>query len=234
MMLWLVRAVGAAALLVLVVALYMGFGPPHFRRAGPGERGEFPGGFRGPVLSMEFVRNGEEVEKIVGLPGDPDRATLRRKTMIDLFWIACYSLLFVLTAVLLGTRQFPFSNYLACVAAVCALSAGGFDVAENRGMLHALQLTREEATVEVLRGIREAALLKWALSFVAMGLLALTFFGRDWGVSLVGYCFAAAAAVGFVGLWHYPTIELSVFPLLLGLILLAAQALARPGAFLPR
>lgn len=230
-MLWLVRAVGVAAAVVLVVALFMEFWPPRFERIGD-KREPLPGGFGGHVLAMEFVRDGAEVEKIVGPPGHANRATMRRKIRIDFIWVVCYSALFVLVGVLLGARQFHASGYLACVAVVCALSAAGFDVVENRGMLRALELTKEEATAEALRGIREAALLKWALSYVAMGLLAVTFFGRGRGVSLVGYCFAAAAFVGFAGLWHNPVIGLSVPPLALGLLLLAVQALARPDGFL--
>ena len=230
MMLWLVRAVGLAAALVLAVALYMELSPPRFEWV-CGKK-ELPGGFRGHVLAMEFVRDGADMLKIVGPSGHPNRAALRRKIKIDFVWIACYSLQFALVAVLLAARQFHASLYLAVVAVVCALSAAGFDVAENRGMLRALEVTPEEATAAALRGIREAALLKWALSYVAMGLLAMAFFGHGWGVSLVGYCFAAAAMVGFAGLWHNPLIALSVPPLALGLLLLAAQALARPDAFL--
>jgi hypothetical protein len=230
-MLWLVRAIGIAAALVLAVALYMEYGRPHFTWVG-GAKVKLPGGFGGHVLAMEFVRTGGDMEVIVGPQGHANRATMQRKIEIDFLWIGCYTLLFVLVAVLLGTRPFPSSIYLAFLAAACGLLAAGFDVVENRGLLHALELTKDEATAETLRGIREAAILKWTLSYVAMGLLAVTFLGKDLGVSLVGYCFAATAIIGFIGLWHYPLIGMSIPPLALGLLLLAGQALGRADVFL--
>ena len=230
-MLWLVRAIGFAASLVLVVALYMQYARPHFTWVGEAKE-KLPGGFGGHVLAMEFVRTGDDVDKIVGPPGHTNRATMRRKIEIDFVWIGCYALLFILVSILLGTRLFPSSVYLALIAAACGLFAAGFDVVENRGMLYALELTKDPATAEAFRGIREAALLKWTLSFVAMGLLAVTFFGQGLGVSLVGYCFAATAIVGFVGLWHNPLIGLSTTPLSIGILLLAVQALTWPDEFL--
>jgi len=230
MMIRLVQAVGISAALVFVVALYMEFGLGSFVQiGGPGER--LPGGFRGHVLAMEFVRNGDDVERVVGPPGHVNRETMRRKINVDFVWIGCYTLLFFLVAVLLAGRGVPSSIYMAAVAFICAASAAGFDVVENRGMLGAMELPKERATAEALQFIREAALLKWALSYVAVGVLALTFFGGDRWVSSVGYFFAAAA-VSFAGLWHHPLIGLSVLPLVLGLLLLAVQALKRPEAFL--
>jgi hypothetical protein len=231
MMLWLVRAIGIAAALVFVVALYMQYAQPHFAWVGEAKE-KLPGGFGGHVLAMEFVRTGDDVEKIVGPPGHTNRATMRRKIEIDFIWIGCYALLFILVSILLGTRSFPFSVYLAFIAAACGLFAAGFDVVENRGILYALELTKDPPTIEAFRGIREAAILKWTFSFVAMGLLAITFFHRGLGVSLIGYCFAATALVGFIGLWHNPLIGLSTGPLSLGILFLAVQALARPDAFL--
>lgn len=64
-----------------------------------------------------------------------------------------------------------------------------------------------------------------------MGLLAVTFFGRGLGVSLIGYCFAATALIGFVGLWHNLFIGFSTILLSLGILLLAVRALAWPDAF---
>jgi len=231
-MLWFVRAIGIVSALVLLVALYMQFGRPRFIEVGE-QGGKLPGGFGGHMLAMEFVRSTEDIEAIVGAPGHPNRMTMRRKIEVDNVWIGCYALLFVFVSILLGTRQFPSAMYLAVVAALCGFAAAGFDIIENRGILRALELTKGAAASDILPLIREAALLKWALVFVSMAILAITFFGRDEWVSLIGYCFATTAIVGFVGLWRNPLLGLSSLPMAVGLLLLTVQAFWRADQFLP-
>lgn len=231
-MLWFVRAIGIVSALVLLVALYMQFGRPRFIEVGE-QGGKLPGGFSGHMLAMEFISSADDIKAIVGAPGHPNRVTMRRKIAVDNVWIGCYALLFVFVSILLGTRQFPSAMYLAMVAALCGIAAAGFDLIENRGIIRALELAEDATTSDALSSIREAALLKWALVFVSMAILAITFFGRDGWLSFIGYCFATTALVGVVGLWRNPLLGLSSLPMAVGLLLLTAQALWRAERFLP-
>lgn len=231
-MLWLVRLIGVISALVLIVALFMQFGRPRFIEV-DGQGGKLPGGFGGHMLAMEFVRSADDLEAIVGAPGHPNRTTMRRKIEIDNVWIGCYALLFVLVSILLGAQHFPSAVYLAVVAALCGFTAAGFDIIENRAIFRALGLAESAATSEALPLIREAALLKWAFVFISMAILAISFFGREGWVSLIGYCFATTALIGFIGLWRNPLLGISSLPMAIGLLLLAVQALWRADRFLP-
>jgi len=194
---------------------------------------ESTGGFRGRVMALEFVQTTSQANVILGDANSQNRAAMRTQIYIDFVWIACYLGLFLLLADFLGRRQCPWAYYLSWLATIVALGAAAFDVRENLGMLYLVN--HPEVSQQLLTDlqIRDAAIVKWTLSFVAMALLSIFFFGLDRRLNRVGLFFALTAVAGFIGLWYKPLIGVLVpLPLLLGTALLAYTAWRFPEPFL--
>jgi hypothetical protein len=229
-MIWLVRMIGALAFLVIAVAVWMAVVSYQFD---PAElSAELTGGFKKPVMAMEFAQNAEQVGVILDQKEKKNREVMRKEMYLDFIWIACYGLLFVAVSVLLAQRQHPWSVYLAFVAAVCGVGAAGFDVMENLGILRVLNAPA--ITQQMVNDIRDAALVKWTLCFVAMALLATAFYGLGRRITWIGYAFTATAIVGFIGLWHKPLIGLMALPMLIGLLLLFVRSFTDTEKFLEK
>ena len=229
-MLWMVRTIGALSFLVLAVAGWMAVVSYQFDPADLSA--ESTGGFKKPVMAMEFVQNVDQVGVILDQKEKKNREVMRKEIHVDFIWIACYGLLFVAVSILLAQRDHPWSVYLALVAGVCGVGAAGFDVVENLGILRVLNAPAP--TQQMVNDIRDAALLKWTLCFVSMALLATAFYGLGRRVAWIGYAFTATSIVGFIGLWHKPWIGLMALPMLIGLLLLCIMSFTGAEKFLEK
>lgn len=188
------------------------------------------GGFTRPVMALEFVETSEQARAI--LDANDNREAMRRQLYLDFVWISCYGLLYLGLSVLLSRRNCPWAVYLSWVAAICGVGAAAFDVMENLGILRVVnEPAISQAALSGLH-IRDAAIVKWTLSFMAMALLALTFYGLDKRLTRIGFLFSLTAVAGFIGLWQKPLLGVLVpLPMLVGLVLLSYTALRHPEIF---
>ena len=194
---------------------------------------ESTGGFSGRVMALEFVQTPSQANVILGDATSPNRAAMRNQIYVDFVWIVCYLALFLLVANFLRRRRCPWAYYLSWLATIVALGAAAFDVKENLGMLQLVYLPEFAQRVISDWQIRDAAIVKWTLSFVTMALLSLFFFGLDHRLNRIGFFFALTALAGFIGLWYKPLLGLLVpAPLLIGTALLAYTAWRFPEPFL--
>ena len=89
-----------------------------------------------------------------------------------------------------------------------AITGGGlFDWLENARLAVLLDTPPSALTDLAVLAAREASLLKWALVFVAAGVLAPSYIWAAGRVGLIGFLFVAVSLLGLYGLWHNPAIE---------------------------
>ncbi len=219
-----IRLSGVVAMAVIVIALWMAIASRGFEPPDAGT--ELPGGFQGHVMAMEFVDTVESANLIMGPVGSRNRQVMQKVIGIDFIWIASYALLFVMIGWLLCRRKCPWASYLATVAVISGLASAIFDIRENRAILNVLN---NPPTQTMINSVRDAALIKWTLAFVAMAILAIAFYALSRKASWIGLAFSLTAALGLAGLWHYPWIALSTFPMLAGLLILSIVAIVWPN-----
>jgi hypothetical protein len=219
----LVRTVGVLALLVLAVALWMKFV----------ERGFEPTpedlGFRNRGMALQFVSDSSAIAGILGPDPSINRPILRKAILIDFPFIVCYGALFVALSTLLIRRNCPWARYLGLMAMITGITAAAFDVRENIGMLKVLDCFPCNPGIVFINNINDAALSKWSMSFVTIGLLAIAF--QDLPSNLarwISISFAVTALLGLAGLWSHPLLYLSFAPQFIGLGLLVFTAFAHP------
>ena len=190
------------------------------------------------VLAMELVRNGEEVEEIVGPKGHPNRETMRARVQRDFFFIASYSLLFAALGWLMARGGSSWAIPVGVAIALCAAGAAVFDVIENLRILQLLDAQPSDTTLALLAGPRGPSLIKWALIFVTTALISpICFLRRElfalpWGPrglsdvfgAIIALAYMLSAVIGLIGLKWNPLIEkangLMALALLLTVLLL--------------
>ncbi len=221
-----VRSIGVVTFAMIGIVFWMGIS----FRIKPTKLSD---GFRNPGLALQLVHSRDEVEGIIGKPGDSRREVLKNSLKADFVLIVAYWLLFVLTGTLLGMRDLRWTVLLAVAAGLCATAAAAFDILENLRLFTVLDATLDTTTQSMVDGVRHASLSKWSFFFVTVGLLASTFLWRhDW-IVLIGYLYLCAFIVGFAGLLVYhPAIQWAFVPLGMGLLLLAFLFTFWPGKFL--
>lgn len=232
-----VRIVGLLAMLMLAIGIWNGasrdFRPPKIV-----DTANSPFQFSQQVIAMEFIQTPDQLPVILAGEGNNSidsrnllamRAEMRR----DFVFIGCYALLYVAVSALFARRRCPWAVYLACIAGVCGVGAALFDIRENLAILNVLDALDLNQLVDqqAVNAIHSAAILKWELSFVTAGLLALTFYGLDNWLSFIGYALTLTAVIGFAGLFYLPLLPWAFLPLIIGLILLSIFALIRPRKF---
>ena len=195
--------------------------------------------FSQQVLAMEFLQTPEQLPVILGREANnsinsQNRLAMRAEMGRDFVFIFCYALLYVAVSSLFALRRCPWAVYLACVAGVCGVGAALFDIRENLAILNVLNALDLNQLVDqqAVNAIHSAAILKWELSFVTAGLLALTFYGLDNWLAFIGYALTLTAVIGFAGLLYLPLLPWSFVPLIIALILLSIFALFRPREFI--
>jgi hypothetical protein len=200
------RRVGWLALACLALLVLIAL-PPIFSNASMPPRG-----IASPILAMEMVRNVEEVDAILGESPSPDREVMRLKQYIDFGFIAAYTALFLAARPLVGGTA-------GLVIAIGGAVAGVADVIENIGILRVVNVDLAHTTQGMVDAIRIPSLIKWTLVWIAMALLARFFLMRKgWVAKATGVFDAAAAALGFYGLFDNAFLGLANLPMLLGII----------------
>jgi hypothetical protein len=143
----------------------------------PRHDGALPRGFQSPVFAAELVRNASEVVQVYGTAAQAGRCEagprnaecdfvrgLRWNTAADFFFIAGYTVAFMLLA-----RLLPGALGAAAVALAMIACVG--DITENLGMFRAMA---DPATDAVALAVRTPSVVKWtALALLWLALAAL-------------------------------------------------------------
>jgi hypothetical protein len=159
----------AAALLAMlaVAALILLIGQPSFTNASKPRFGD-------PMLGLQFARDVQDIDWILGDAPSPDREVMRVKQYVDFGFIACYvSLCAVLGA--MAARKGGWKKAAGIAAAICGFAAGVFDVMENRAILNVLDVPLRATTHAMIQAIRTPSTAKWILAGVTVVLLAASF-----------------------------------------------------------
>lgn len=220
-----VRVVGILAFLVIAIVIWnavvnLQFQPPPK---------DLPGGFQNRGMALQFVSDSSAVPQILGPEPSVNLPVMRKLILIDYLFIACYGLLFVTISLLLARRNCPWARYLGLLAVITGLMAAAFDVRENIQMLKVLDCLACNPEQIDVNSVNDAALMKWAMSFVTMGLLAIAF--QDLANNLarwISISYIVTAAVGAVGLWRHDLLFVAFIPLVIGLGLLVFTAFVYP------
>lgn len=158
---------------------------------------EYPRGFRGATLAMEFVQNPGQVDCVVAL----GRRRLGPELRADAITIALYwSILACLSLMALRSGQ-PGMRRLGFLGGICATLGAAADLVENHGIGLLLAGAREQNVIDL---VRHAAYWKWGLLSAAFLLLAVFLFRRSAWSWLLGALFLLAG--GSVA-WRLPAAE---------------------------
>lgn len=202
----------------------------------------FPGGFKGPVIALEFAGSVCDIEGILGGDEHQNRKDIRSALGFDTYFIIAYWLFFVVMGVVLTQRGLQWVTWIGVAAILGGTGAAIFDFIENSRIRKVLDTPLAQTTSEMALNIRAATLWKWGLSFLTVLLLAATFFflrdvgsrAAHWIALLTGISFAAAALLGFVGLRYNRLIPLTTLIQLPGLLGLIIISFKWPEAFLDK
>jgi hypothetical protein len=129
------------------------------------------------VLALQFVRDANDVDLILGEAPSPDREVMRIKTYIDFALIAFYVPLLVILGVLVARRS-GWKRIAGAAASIGGVATGAFDILENRAILEILDAPLRSTTAAMLHAIRGAAMAKWALAGATILLLSTYFIRR--------------------------------------------------------
>jgi hypothetical protein len=158
-----------AILLALMTAasFILLFGRPSFTNASKPRFGD-------PMLALQFARDVQDVDWILGDAPSPDREVMRVKQYVDFGFITCYTALFLALSVL-AARKGGWRLVTGIAAGICGVAAGVFDVLENRAILKLLDVPLRATTPEMIQAIRGPSTAKWTLAGVTVVLLAISF-----------------------------------------------------------
>ena len=158
----------AVALAMLTVAGFLLLlGRPSFTNASRPPR------FGNAMLALEFARDVEDIDWILGDAPSPDREVMRIKQYVDFGFAACYTALMV-TLGLLAVRRGGWRQMAGIAAGICGVAAGIFDVLENRAILNLLDAPLRATTPAMIQAIRGASGAKWLLAGVTVVLLGVS------------------------------------------------------------
>ena len=153
--------------MLTVAAFVLLLGRPSFTNASqPPRLGD-------PMLALQFARDVQDVDWILGDAPSPDREVMRVKQYVDFGFIACYtSLCAALGAV--AARRGGWRQITGIAAGICGVTAGVFDVVENRSILYLLDVPLRATTPAMIHAIRGPSTAKWVLAGVTVVLLILS------------------------------------------------------------
>ena len=157
-----------------------------------------PAGYRNPVLALELVKDGQDIDQINGAEGGIAIPFVTKQVYKDFGYIVLYVVLFCWLGFLFAIKQAPEKPWLGWLIAACVIVAGVLDVLENRGMLAALK-AQGEGTNSLANSIRYPSLGKWALLFVFSCLLGLLLVQYRGVLRLTSLLFFIAALSGLAG-----------------------------------
>jgi hypothetical protein len=142
--------------MLTVAAFVLLMGPPSFTNASKPRFGD-------PMLGLQFARDVQDVDWILGDAPSPDREVMRVKQYVDFGFIACYtSLLLALSAMAL--RKGGWRQVTGAAAGICGVAAGVLDVFENRAILNLLDVPLRATTPAMIQAIRSPSTAKWVLA----------------------------------------------------------------------
>ena len=154
--------------MLTLAAFVLLLGRPSFTNASRPPR------FGDPMLALQFARDVQDIDWILGDAPSPDREVMRVKRYADFGFIACYTSLSVALSAL-AIRKGAWRQVAGIAAAICGVSAGVFDVFENRAILKLLDVPLLLTTPPMIQAIRGPATAKWILAGVTVVLLAASF-----------------------------------------------------------
>lgn len=174
-----------------------------------------PRGISNPVVALEVALNVDEVDTILSDAPSPDREAMRLKTYIDFGFIVAYVGLFLAVARMFGDR-------IGLAAAATGTLAGICDVIENLGILRVVNVDLHHTTQAMIDMIRIPSLIKWALVWITLALLATRFWRMGhWSKRALAILNFAAAALGIYGLLDNAYLVWAGLPMGAGLLGLA-------------
>lgn len=153
--------------MLTVAAFILLLGQPYFTNASKPRFGD-------PMLAIQFARDVQDIDWILGDAPSPDREVMRVKQYVDFGFIACYTGLFLALSAL-AVRKGGWRQVTGIAAGICGLAAGMFDVLENRAILNLLDVPLRATTPAMIQAIRGPSTAKWILAGVTVVLLAVSF-----------------------------------------------------------
>ena len=206
------RTAGFLSLWCIAMLVLM-FSKPSFTNASKPQHG-----IPDPVLALQMARNISDVDAVLGDVPSPDREVMRVKQYEDFGFIAGYATLYLTLSFMLA-RKYPRFRLVAILAAIAGIAAAVLDVRENFAILRIVDVTLAATTQDMIDAIRRLAVPKWALGFIAIGLLSVYFLkDRRWATRVVGAIYALAAVVGLYGLINNAILAFGAALIALGLI----------------
>jgi hypothetical protein len=153
--------------MITVAAFILLLGQPYFTNASKPPR------FGDPVLALQFARDVQDIDWILGDAPSPDREVMRVKQYVDFGFITCYTALFLALSAL-AIRKGGWKQVTGIAAGICGVAAGVFDVLENRAILNILDVPLRATTSAMIQAIRGPSTAKWILAGVTVVLLAVS------------------------------------------------------------
>ena len=129
--------------------------------------------FGDPMLALQFARDVQDIDWILGDAPSPDREVMRVKQYADFAFIASYTGLFLALGTL-TSRKGGWRRAAGIAAAICGVAAGVFDIFENRAILKLLDVPLRATTPVMIEAIRGPSTAKWVLASVTVVLLSVS------------------------------------------------------------
>ncbi len=152
--------------MLTIAAFILLLGQPYFTNASKPRFGD-------PMLAIQFARDAQDIDWILGDAPSPDREVMRVKQYVDFGFIACYTALFLALSAL-AIRKGGWKQITGIAAGICGVAAGVFDVLENRAILNILDVPLRATTPAMIQAIRGPSTAKWILAGVTVVLLAVS------------------------------------------------------------
>ena len=127
--------------------------------------------FGDPMLAIQFARDVQDIDWILGDAPSPDREVMRVKQHVNFGFIACYASLCAALGVV-AVRKGGWRQLTGAAAGICGVAAGVFDVLEDRAILNILDVPLRATTPAMIQAIRGPSTAKWILAGVTVVLLA--------------------------------------------------------------
>ncbi|HJX28541.1 MAG TPA: hypothetical protein VJ885_11550 [Thermoanaerobaculia bacterium] len=189
---------------------------------------EYPRGFRGATLAMEFVQNPAQVDCIVAL----GRRRLGPELRADAVTVALYWSILVCLSLLAMRSGRPGLRRLGLIGGICATLGAVADLIENHGIGRLLAGAREQNVIDL---VRHAAYWKWGLLAAAFLLLAIFLFRRSaWAWFSGALLLLAGGLTTYCLLAWLPGLSWSVLCIMAGLLLCVLLLLLHPGSLLKK
>jgi hypothetical protein len=178
-----------------IAALVLMFMKPYFTTASKPQHG-----IGDPVLALQMAHDVNDVDAVLGDAPSADRETMRNKQYEDFGFILGYALLYIALGTMLATN-YPRLRWIGIVGAIAGVAAAVLDVAENFAILRIVDVPLASTTQAMVDAIHTPSMIKWALGFIALGLLSAYFLlDRRRTAKIVGVIDLLAAVVGLIAL----------------------------------